>query len=116
MNLGPGQFLDQSTDIRGADLDVGVDVDAREDRRDVVTVAQGLALRRSLQLDDPNRPPELPCRGGVLMPAFAEMDQKSMELMIRQPLPNGARYVGTCPRTPEGPVWHLYEIAGEVTP
>jgi len=26
------------------------------------------------------------------------------------PLPPGARYVGTCPRTPEGIVWHLFEI------
>ncbi|HZR50170.1 MAG TPA: hypothetical protein VFB06_11680 [Streptosporangiaceae bacterium] len=29
------------------------------------------------------------------------------------PLPPGARYVGTCPRTPEGFVWHLYELAGD---
>jgi hypothetical protein len=34
------------------------------------------------------------------------------------PLPPGARHVGTCPRTPEGIVWHLFEIAGggEPTP
>lgn len=33
------------------------------------------------------------------------------------PLPDNARYVGTCPRTREGIVWHLYEIAsdGEAT-
>jgi hypothetical protein len=29
------------------------------------------------------------------------------------PLPADARYVGTCPRTPAGIVWHLYERAGE---
>ena len=28
------------------------------------------------------------------------------------PLPEGARYVGTCPRTREGIVWHLYERGG----
>jgi hypothetical protein len=27
------------------------------------------------------------------------------------PLPPDGRWVGTCPRTPEGIVWHLYEIA-----
>ncbi len=27
------------------------------------------------------------------------------------PLPEGARWVGTCPRTRAGLVWHLYEIA-----
>lgn len=27
-----------------------------------------------------------------------------------QPLPDGARYVGTCPRTREGVVWHLFRI------
>ena len=26
------------------------------------------------------------------------------------PLPNGAEWVATCPRTPEGLVWHLYEL------
>lgn len=26
------------------------------------------------------------------------------------PLPANARYVGTCPRTREGLVWHLYEL------
>lgn len=26
------------------------------------------------------------------------------------PLPEGARYWGTAPRTPEGLVWHLYEV------
>jgi hypothetical protein len=28
-----------------------------------------------------------------------------------QPLPDGAVYVGTCPRTREGLVWHLYRIS-----
>lgn len=28
------------------------------------------------------------------------------------PLPPDARYAGTCPRTPEGVAWHLYERAG----
>jgi hypothetical protein len=28
------------------------------------------------------------------------------------PLPACARYVGTCPRTPEGIVWHLYDVTG----
>ncbi len=28
-------------------------------------------------------------------------------------IPEGAVYVGTAPRTPEGLVWHLYEITGE---
>lgn len=28
-------------------------------------------------------------------------------------LPGNARYIGTCPRTREGLVWHLYELAGE---
>lgn len=28
------------------------------------------------------------------------------------PLPDGARYVGTCPRTPEGLVFHLYDVTG----
>jgi hypothetical protein len=27
------------------------------------------------------------------------------------PLPEGARWAGTCPRTPAGLVWHLYELA-----
>jgi hypothetical protein len=27
-----------------------------------------------------------------------------------QPLPDGARYVGTAPRTREGLVWHLYRV------
>ena len=27
------------------------------------------------------------------------------------PLPNGAEWVATCPRMPEGLVWHLYELA-----
>jgi hypothetical protein len=27
-----------------------------------------------------------------------------------QPLPEGARYVGTAPRTREGLVWHLYRL------
>lgn len=26
------------------------------------------------------------------------------------PLPPNARWVGTCPRTPDGLVWHLYEM------
>jgi len=26
------------------------------------------------------------------------------------PIPEGARYIGTCPRTPLGLVWHLYEV------
>lgn len=26
------------------------------------------------------------------------------------PLPEGARWVGTCPRLPSGLVWHLYEV------
>lgn len=26
------------------------------------------------------------------------------------PLPEGAKWAGTCPRTPDGLVWHLYEI------
>lgn len=29
------------------------------------------------------------------------------------PLPENAHYVGTCPRTPEGLVWHLYEIVSD---
>lgn len=28
-----------------------------------------------------------------------------------QPLPDDARWVGTCPRTSHGLVWHLYEMA-----
>jgi hypothetical protein len=28
------------------------------------------------------------------------------------PLPEDAEWVGTAPRTPEGAVWHLYEIPG----
>lgn len=32
------------------------------------------------------------------------------------PLPRDARYAGTCPRTPEGIVWHLYERAGDGEP
>jgi hypothetical protein len=28
------------------------------------------------------------------------------------PVPDGAVYVGTAPRTPEGLVWRLYEITG----
>ena len=27
-------------------------------------------------------------------------------------IPDGATYVGTAPRTPEGLVWHLFELAG----
>jgi hypothetical protein len=27
-----------------------------------------------------------------------------------QPLPDGAKWVGTCPRTEDGLVWHLYEV------
>jgi hypothetical protein len=27
-----------------------------------------------------------------------------------QPLPDDARWVGTCPRSPDGLVWHLYEM------
>lgn len=27
------------------------------------------------------------------------------------PLPPDANHVGTCPRTPEGLVWHLFELA-----
>lgn len=30
-------------------------------------------------------------------------------------IPEGAVYVGTAPRTPEGFVWHLYELAGGAT-
>jgi hypothetical protein len=26
------------------------------------------------------------------------------------PLPEGAKWVGTCPRLPSGIVWHLYEL------
>lgn len=26
------------------------------------------------------------------------------------PLPDGARWVGTCARSPEGLAWHLYEV------
>jgi hypothetical protein len=29
------------------------------------------------------------------------------------PLPPGARYVGTCQRTQEGLIWHLFEILQE---
>lgn len=29
------------------------------------------------------------------------------------PLPDDARWVGTCARTPDGLVWHLYEIPPE---
>lgn len=29
-----------------------------------------------------------------------------------EPLPDGARYVGTQALAPEGFVWHLYELAG----
>lgn len=33
-----------------------------------------------------------------------------------QPLPDGARWVGTAARTPEGLVWHLYDLGhGSVT-
>ena len=28
-----------------------------------------------------------------------------------QPLPGDARWAGTCPRTPDGIVWHLYEVS-----
>lgn len=28
-----------------------------------------------------------------------------------QPIPDGAQWVGTCPRTSVGLVWHLYELA-----
>lgn len=28
------------------------------------------------------------------------------------PLPDGARWIGTCDRTPDGLVWHLYEVHG----
>ena len=28
------------------------------------------------------------------------------------PVPEGALYVGTAPRTPEGLVWHLFELTG----
>jgi len=31
------------------------------------------------------------------------------------PLPEGARYVGTAPRTAEGLVWHLYELVSDET-
>jgi hypothetical protein len=31
-------------------------------------------------------------------------------------LPPGARWVGTCPRTPEGLVWHLYEVVATMPP
>jgi hypothetical protein len=27
-----------------------------------------------------------------------------------QPIPDGMRWVGTCNRTPDGFVWHLYEV------
>jgi hypothetical protein len=27
-----------------------------------------------------------------------------------RPLPDGARWIGTCPRTPADLVWHLYEV------
>lgn len=27
------------------------------------------------------------------------------------PLPEDVRWVGTCPRTPSGLVWHLYEVS-----
>lgn len=26
------------------------------------------------------------------------------------PLPDDAQWIGTCPRTPDGLVWHLYEL------
>jgi hypothetical protein len=26
-------------------------------------------------------------------------------------LPEGAKWAGTCPRSPDGLVWHLYEVA-----
>lgn len=26
------------------------------------------------------------------------------------PIPDGAKWIGTCPRTPAGLVWHLYEV------
>jgi len=29
------------------------------------------------------------------------------------PIPDGARWVGTCPRTSLGLVWHLYEMTGD---
>jgi hypothetical protein len=29
-----------------------------------------------------------------------------------QPLPNGAKWIGTCPRTAAGLVWHLYALEG----
>ena len=29
------------------------------------------------------------------------------------PLPRNARYVGTCPRTADGLVWHLYELISD---
>lgn len=32
------------------------------------------------------------------------------------PIPDGAVYVGTAPRTREGLVWHLYELAAAMTP
>lgn len=31
------------------------------------------------------------------------------------PLPPDARYVGTCPRTADGLVWHLFELVGDET-
>ena len=33
-----------------------------------------------------------------------------------QPLPDDARWTGTCPRTPGGLVWHLYERAVTKSP
>jgi hypothetical protein len=57
--------------------------------------------------------------GGTLdeVEFWAEHDMDALEypavfqvVGTGQPLPDGARYVGTCPRTREGIVWHLYRL------
>jgi hypothetical protein len=30
-------------------------------------------------------------------------------------IPDGARYIGTAPRTPQGLVWHLYELGDDIS-
>lgn len=43
--------------------------------------------------------------------AYTEEPRTFQVFGTGQPLPDGAAWVGTCDRTPEGLVWHLYEVA-----
>ena len=41
---------------------------------------------------------------------FPQMPRRFRVFGTGDPLPHGVRWIGTCPRTPAGLVWHLYEV------